>query len=58
MIVLPINNTSAENLAGWFGRTLLKKLREKFGTVSVRTLRFTVSETSGQHVVYTYSDDE
>ena len=28
---MPINNTSAENLAGWFGRTLLKKLREKFG---------------------------
>lgn len=57
VIVLPINNSSAENLAGWFGRNLLQKLRDEFGSISVRTLRFTVSETSGQHGVYTYSDD-
>jgi 6-pyruvoyltetrahydropterin/6-carboxytetrahydropterin synthase len=57
VIVLPINNTSAENLAGWFGRNLVTKLREEFGSISVRTLRFTVSETSGQHGVYTYADD-
>ncbi|TVR44059.1 MAG: hypothetical protein EA402_08165 [Planctomycetota bacterium] len=57
VIVMPINNTSAENLAGWFGRTLVGRLRDRFGRVSVRSLRFTVSETSGQHGVYAYADD-
>jgi 6-pyruvoyltetrahydropterin/6-carboxytetrahydropterin synthase len=57
VIVLPINNTSAENFAAYIGRALLGKLRETFGRVSVASLRMTVSETSGQAGVYTYSDD-
>lgn len=56
IIVLPINNTSAENFAAWIGRSLLAKLRETFGKVSVTKLRVEVSETAGQSGVYTYSD--
>jgi 6-pyruvoyl-tetrahydropterin synthase len=56
IIVLPINNSSAENFAAWIGRTLLARLRERFGQVAVRTLRLAVSETKGQSGVYTYSD--
>jgi 6-pyruvoyltetrahydropterin/6-carboxytetrahydropterin synthase len=56
IIVLPINNTSAENFAAWMGRQLVAELRERFGAISVNRLRITVSETSGQDGVYTYSD--
>ncbi len=58
VIVLPINNTSSENLAGWFGRRLLERLRERFGDVRVRALRVAVEETSGQRGVFYYADDE
>ena len=58
VIVLPINNTSSENLATWFGRKLLERLRERFGEVRVRALRVAVEETSGQRGVYRYADDE
>jgi 6-pyruvoyltetrahydropterin/6-carboxytetrahydropterin synthase len=57
IIVLPINNTSAENFAAWIGRSLCRRLRESFGPVSVRRLRVAVSETPGQDGVYQYSDD-
>ncbi len=56
VIVMPINNTSAENFAAWMGRSLYKRLQESFGKLSVHRLRVTVSETSGQAGVYTYSD--
>lgn len=56
IIVLPINNTSAENFAAWIGRSLLAELRTTFGPLSVSRLRVAVSETSGQSGVYTYSD--
>ena len=58
VIVLPINNTSAENFAAFLGRKLHAELVERFGRVSVRRLRMTVSETSGQDGVYVYADDE
>ncbi len=57
VIVLPINNTSAENFAAWIGRSLYARLKEAFGAVSVRQLRVEVSETVGQSGIYTYSDD-
>lgn len=56
VIVLPINNTSAENFAAWLGWALFRRLQESFGRLSVRRLRVAVSETSGQAGVYTYSD--
>ena len=52
VIVLPINNSSSENLATWFGRELLRILRERFREVDVRSLRLAVEETSGQRGVY------
>ncbi|MBA3686675.1 MAG: 6-carboxytetrahydropterin synthase [Planctomycetes bacterium] len=56
IIVLPINNTSAENFAGWIGKSLLEELRATFGRVAVHQLRVEVSETKGQAGVYTYAD--
>jgi 6-pyruvoyltetrahydropterin/6-carboxytetrahydropterin synthase len=56
VIVLPISNTSAENLAAWVGRELFATMRERFGVVSVRRIRVEVSETPGQAGVYTYGD--
>jgi len=56
VIVLPINNTSSENLATWFGRELLSKLAQRFTDVKVRALRLAVEETSGQRGVYYYED--
>jgi hypothetical protein len=56
ILVLPINNTSAENFAAWIGRELHRELRAAFGSVSVRRLRVTVSETAGQAGVYEYGD--
>ncbi len=52
ILVLPIGNTSAEFFAAWLGRTLLARLRERFGHLSVRRLRVMVSETPGQDGVY------
>ncbi len=56
VIVLPINNTSAENLAAWVGRSLVADLRQRFGTTKVRRMRVTVAETSGQYGIYTLAD--
>ena len=52
VIVLPINNTSSENLATWFGRELLKRLAVRFPDVDVRAMRVAIEETSGQRGVY------
>ena len=57
IIVLPINNTSAENLAAWFARSLHSKLVDEFGSMRVKMLRIYVSETSGQSGVFTMSED-
>ncbi len=52
VIVLPINNTSSENFAGWIGRELERRLQARFADVVVRRLRVAVEETSGQRGVY------
>ncbi|HVS17410.1 MAG TPA: 6-carboxytetrahydropterin synthase [Planctomycetota bacterium] len=57
VLVLPINNTSSENLAGWLGSELRARLAKRFGDVEVRRLRVGVEETSGQSGVYTYESD-
>ncbi len=56
--VLPINNTSAENLATWIGRELQNRIAERFGRTQIQKLRLAVSETPGQWGVYYYSDSE
>jgi 6-pyruvoyltetrahydropterin/6-carboxytetrahydropterin synthase len=52
VIVLPINNSSSENLAGWFGRELRARLKQRFPDVHVARLRVAVEETTGQRGVY------
>jgi len=54
VLILPLNNTSSENLAGWFGRELLRILRERFPDVDVSSLRLAVEETVGQRGVWRF----
>lgn len=56
VLVMPMNNTSSENLASWIGREVLRLLTERFGEVKTRELRVSVEETSGQRGVYRYKD--
>jgi 6-pyruvoyltetrahydropterin/6-carboxytetrahydropterin synthase len=57
VLVLPINNTSAENLATLLGRRLLERLRARYPDVAVRRLVLGVEETAGQRGVYAYELD-
>ncbi|HEX6886376.1 MAG TPA: 6-carboxytetrahydropterin synthase [Planctomycetota bacterium] len=52
VLLLPINNTSAENLSALLGRRLLARLRERHPEVEVRVLSLSVEETPGQRGVY------
>ena len=52
VIVLPIGNSSAENLAAWFGRTLRERMRQAWPTLQVRSLSIGVEETPGQRGVW------
>jgi 6-pyruvoyltetrahydropterin/6-carboxytetrahydropterin synthase len=54
VIVLPLNNTSAENFSSWIGRELRRRLELRFPDVLVERLRAGVEETSGQRGVYCY----
>ncbi len=54
VLVLPINNTSSENLATFVGRELLRLLAERFDDLCVASLRVAVEETSGQKGVYRF----
>jgi 6-pyruvoyltetrahydropterin/6-carboxytetrahydropterin synthase len=58
VIVLPINNTSSENLATWIGRELQRRLRKRFADLALYRLRLSVEETPGQSGVYLYTADE
>ena len=58
VVVLPINNSSSENLATWFGRELRRRLRLRFEDVDFRALRVSVEETRGQRGVYHYSAEQ
>lgn len=58
VLLLPINNTSVENLATWFGETLHARILERFGETQVRRLRLEISETSGQSGVFEYRTDD
>ncbi len=52
VIVLPINNTSAENLAAWLGRELRDRIAAEFPAVQLERLAVGVEETPGQRGVY------
>ena len=51
VLLLPINNTSAENLSTLLGRRLLARLHERYPDVIVRALSLAVEETAGQRGV-------
>jgi 6-pyruvoyltetrahydropterin/6-carboxytetrahydropterin synthase len=53
VIVLPIGNTSAENLAAWFGRTLHERMTAKWASLRVRQLSIGIEETPGQRGTWT-----
>lgn len=53
VIVLPIGNSSAENLAAWFGRTLREQMRAAWPKLVVRELSIGVEETPGQRGIWT-----
>lgn len=55
VVVLPVNNTSSENLATWLGRELRRMVAERFPGVHLERLRLAVEETSGQRGVYGYA---
>lgn len=55
-LVLPINNTSAENLAAYLGRRLLERLRERFPGLQVHHLALGVEESPGQRGVWHWRD--
>ncbi len=57
VIVLPMNNLSAENLATWLGRELRSRLEQRFPELVVSRLALAVEETSGQRGVYHYARD-
>ncbi len=57
VLVLPINNTSSENLATWFGHELARLLEKRFEDVRVSRLRVAVEETPGQKGVYEFTAD-
>lgn len=52
VIVLPISNTSAENLATWFGRELRQRMRTQWPKLDHLRLRVGVEETPGQRGCY------
>jgi 6-pyruvoyltetrahydropterin/6-carboxytetrahydropterin synthase len=56
LIVLPINNASAENFATWLGRELRSRLADRHGETLIEGLEVSVSETPGQSGVYRYAD--
>jgi 6-pyruvoyltetrahydropterin/6-carboxytetrahydropterin synthase len=58
VIVLPLNNLSAENLATWVGRQLLRRLGARFPELVVRELTCGVEETAGQRGIWHWTADD
>lgn len=53
VLVLPIGNTSAENLAAWFGRTLRARMLAAWPDLPLREMSVGVEETPGQRGTWT-----
>lgn len=56
VLVLPIGNTSAENLAAWFGRTLRERMQQRWPRLGVARLSVGVEETTGQRGTWTLTE--
>ncbi len=54
VLVLPINNTSAENFASYLGRELRRRLEAEFEELALHRMRVAVEETPGQRGVYLF----
>jgi 6-pyruvoyltetrahydropterin/6-carboxytetrahydropterin synthase len=54
VLVLPIGNSSAENLATWLGRELVARMERRWPGRGVARLVVGVEETPGQRGVYTW----
>ena len=52
VLVLPINNTSAENLSAWLGGELVQRLSVRFPELQLHVLEVKVEETPGQRGVW------
>ena len=52
--VLPIGNTSAENLATWLGREIMQRMAARLGHVRIQRVEVGVEETPGQKGIYTW----
>jgi 6-pyruvoyltetrahydropterin/6-carboxytetrahydropterin synthase len=57
VLVLPVNNTSSENLAAWIGHELLSLLDQRFPDVRLERLRVAVEETPGQRGHWRFEAD-
>ncbi|MBX3464305.1 MAG: 6-carboxytetrahydropterin synthase [Planctomycetes bacterium] len=55
VLVLPIGNSSAENLAGWFGRTLRDRMQRRWPQLHIARLSVGIEETPGQRGTWTTS---
>ena len=51
IIVLPISNSSAENLAGWFADNLVERVHVRFKTNGLVAIEVGIEETPGQRGV-------
>ncbi len=54
VLVVPVDNISVENLAGWLGGQLRLRLGERHPEVRVDRLEVRVSEVPGQHGIFTW----
>jgi 6-pyruvoyltetrahydropterin/6-carboxytetrahydropterin synthase len=56
VLVLPITNTSAENLATFVGGEIRSRMRTRWPALRVRRLQVGIEETPGQQGIYTSED--
>lgn len=56
VIVLPIGNSSAENLATWFGRELRQRMAASWPKLRVHRMSVSVEETPGQLGTWTLAE--
>ncbi len=55
--ILPINNTSVENMAAWLGRQLKASIERNFPEVTIDQIMFAVEENPGQRGVWRFESE-
>ena len=51
VVILPISNTSSENLAAWIADRMANLIQERFPQLDLSSLEVSVEETAGQRGV-------